>query len=156
VSIVDILSLERVAVSLPGEDKHVRNKEQALRRLAELLAQPGVSAERIFEVLEARERLQSTGVGGGVAVPHGAVEELTEQVGAFLVCREPIGFDAIDGEPVTILFALVGPKGAPAQHLKVLARVSRLLRNAGFRSELGAADSGETVYRMIAQRDGAS
>ncbi len=155
-SIVDILSNERVAVSLPGEEGHVRNKEQALRRLSQLLAQPEAPAERIYEVLEARERLQSTGVGGGVAVPHGAVEELTRQVGAFLVCREPIGFDAIDGEPVKIFFALVGPKGAPAQHLKILARVSRLLRNAGFRAELGEADSGEMVYQMIAQRDGAS
>jgi len=134
----------------------VRNKEQALRRLSELLDHPEAPAEKIFEVLDARERLQSTGVGGGVAVPHGAVEALSEQVGAFLVCHEPISFDAIDGEPVKILFALVGPKGAPAQHLKILARVSRLLRNAGFRAELGEAESGEAVYRMIAQRDGAS
>jgi PTS system nitrogen regulatory IIA component len=88
-------------------------------------------------------------VGGGVAVPHGAVDEVPQQVGALLVCPIPIPFDAIDGEPVSILFALIGPKGAPAQHLKVLARVSRLLRRDAFRARLAAATDGAQAYALI-------
>ncbi|MEM1033533.1 MAG: PTS sugar transporter subunit IIA [Myxococcota bacterium] len=131
----------------------MRTKAQALTRLADLLEHPEAAAVRIRDVLDAREREQSTGIGGGVAVPHGEVAELSQPVGAFLVCREPVAFDAIDGEPVTIFFALVGPKRASAQHLKLLARASRLLRNAAFRSELATAESAPDAYRLIAAQE---
>lgn len=129
----------------------MRDKPAALLRLSQMLASgaDGLSAERILAVLTQREEVQSTGVGGGVAVPHGAVEELERQIGALLVCPDPIGFDAIDGEPVNILFALVGPRGAPAQHLKILARISRLLRHASFRQKLGAAERGSEAYELL-------
>jgi len=115
--------------------------------------QEKVDAELILRVLTERERLQSTGVGGGVAVPHGSVAELQSQIGALLVCPRPIDFDAIDGAPVNILFALVGPKGAPAEHLKILARVSRLLREAAFRERLAQAQSGSEAYRLISSSE---
>ncbi|HZO13668.1 MAG TPA: PTS sugar transporter subunit IIA [Polyangiaceae bacterium] len=153
-SIVEILSPERVSVSNPAEGM-VSDKSSALERLARMLAsgQEKVDAELILRVLTERERLQSTGVGGGVAVPHGSVAELQSQIGALLVCPRPIDFDAIDGAPVNILFALVGPKGAPAEHLKILARVSRLLREAAFRERLAQAQSGSEAYRLISSSE---
>ncbi len=152
--IIDILSAERVAVSNLAEGS-VRDKPSALERLAGLLAtgQRVVDAERILQVLVERERLQSTGVGGGVAVPHGSVDHLERQVGALLVCPDPIPFDAIDGEPVNILFALVGPKGVPAEHLKILARVSRLLRDGSFRRRLGQVTAGREAYELMCATD---
>jgi PTS system nitrogen regulatory IIA component len=146
----DILTAQRVSVSTADEGL-VRDKGSALRRLSELLASGAttVNVEQILAVLTAREELQSTGVGGGVAVPHGSVELLDTQIGALLVCPSPIPFDAIDGSPVNILFALVGPKGKPAQHLKVLARMSRLLRKDAFRVKLASAARGEDAYVLI-------
>lgn len=133
----------------------MRDKAGALERLSALLASgsTAVSKARILTVLREREALQSTGVGGGVAVPHGAVDELDRQVGALLVCPEPIPFDAIDGEPVSILFALVGPKGAPAEHLKILARMSRLLRQESFRRSLADAARGRDAFDLIARTE---
>jgi len=153
-ALLDILTAERVAVSGPTE-RQVCDKPTALQRLARLLAsgQSTVTAERILEVLAERERLQSTGVGGGVAVPHGSVDRLDQQVGALLVCPRPIPFDAIDGEPVNILFALVGPKGAPAEHLKILARVSRLLREASFRQRLAQVAAADEAYELLRTTD---
>ena len=154
VALADILTPERVSVSSEAEGL-VHDKASALERLAGMLAsgQEGVSQARILQVLTEREQLQSTGVGGGVAVPHGAVEELNRQIGALLVCPAPIPFDAIDGAPVSILFALVGPKGAPAEHLKILARVSRLLRQDAFRAQLAQSPAGQDAYDLICTSD---
>lgn len=155
--LTDVLSIERVSVASEAEGL-VRDKTGALERLSAMLASGStpVTKARILAVLQEREALQSTGVGGGVAVPHGALDELDRQVGALLVCPEPIPFDAIDGEPVSILFALVGPKGAPAQHLKILARMSRLLRQEAFRRNLADSSRGQDAFDLIAQteRDG--
>lgn len=150
VALANILSANRVSVANASEGA-VKTKSDALERLSAMLAsgQSQVSGERILEVLSEREKLQSTGVGGGVAVPHGSVPELDKQVGALLVCPEPIEFDAIDGAPVSILFALVGPKGAPAEHLKVLAKVSRLLRQEAFRAKLANVHAGAEAYELI-------
>jgi PTS system nitrogen regulatory IIA component len=155
VGVIDILAAERVSVSCEAEGL-VADKAAAIARLSRLLTSGSAVAnvERIERVLLDREELQSTGVGGGVAVPHGCVDQLEHQVGALLVCPTPIAFDAIDGEPVSILFALIGPKGAPAQHLKILARVSRLLRDAAFRDRLVRAQAGGDVYRLIVESDG--
>jgi nitrogen PTS system EIIA component len=154
VALRDILTLERVSVANEAEGL-VIDKPSALLRLSRLLASghPTVMVERIFTVLSERERLQSTGVGGGVGVPHGAIEELDRQIGALLICPNPIPFDAIDGEPVSILFALVGPKGAPAEHLKVLARASRLLRQEAFRTQLARSAVGSEAYDLVCAGD---
>jgi len=150
VAIAEILSPERVSVA-GAPDGVVGDKPSALARLSELLAngRREVSADDILEVLTERERLQSTGVGGGVAVPHGSLASIETQVGALLICPDPIDFDAIDGAPVNILFALVGPKGAPSAHLKILAQVSRLLRQAQFRQRLAEARAGAQAYQII-------
>ena len=154
-AVAEILSADRVSVSSPTEGL-IRGKREALERLSAMLAsgQQTVCVERILDVLVEREKLQSTGVGDGVAVPHGSIDDLERQIGALLVCPQPIPFDAIDGQPVSILFALVGPKGAPAQHLKVLARVSKILRQDSIRKKLAGARAGREAYELIVDCEG--
>src|SRR5262249_50786431 len=149
-SVVDILTPKHVSVANDTEGL-VRSKQEAITRLAALLAEgpvDGVSATEIARVLDEREKLQSTGVGGGVAIPHGAIERLQRLVGAVLLCPTPIEFEAIDGEPVSILFAVIGPKRATGEHLKTLARVSRLLRDDRFRARLLEAPTGRAAYDL--------
>jgi PTS system nitrogen regulatory IIA component len=151
----EILSPEHVSVASAAEGL-VRDKSEAIRRLALLLANPqrAVGADEIERILIEREKLQSTGVGGGVAIPHGASEKLDHLVGAVLLCPQPIAFDAIDGAPVSILFAVIGPKRATGEHLKTLARVSRLLRDERFRARLLAAPDGRAAFGLIAAEEG--
>jgi len=151
----EILTPEHVSVAGAAEGL-VRTKPEAIRRLSELLAtrQSVVSVADIELVLNERERLQSTGVGGGVAIPHGSLERLDRTIGAVLVCPAPIEFEAIDNAPVSILFAVVGPRKAAGEHLKTLARVSKLLRDEGFRTRLVAAASGSDAFGLIAAEDG--
>jgi PTS system nitrogen regulatory IIA component len=153
--VCDILSRDRVSVA-SVEGGPVRNKSDALKRLSALLSngQSVVSTEEIERVLTERERLQSTGVGGGVAIPHGSVEGLDRLIGAVLLCPSPIEFDAIDNAPVSILFAVIGPKRATGEHLKTLARVSRLLRDDHFRARLLRAPSGPAAFDMLAAEEG--
>ncbi len=155
--VTDVLAPERVTVSCPGEGL-VRDKPAALRRMAELLAagHTQLSVDAVYRVLDEREQLQSIGVGEGIALPHGTVEQLDRQRGALLVCPQPIDFAALDGQPVAIVFGLVGPKGAPAEHLKVLAKVARVLRRAAFRRRSLGASCGAEVYHLIEQDQGAS
>ncbi|MDI3290456.1 PTS sugar transporter subunit IIA [Polyangium sp. 15x6] len=154
--VLEILSADHVSVANEVEGV-VRSKPEALRRIAELLARglvPVTPVAEIERVLVERERLQSTGVGGGVAIPHGGLEGLDRHVGAVLLCPHPIDFDAIDRAPVGILFAVVGPKRAAGEHLKTLARVSRLLRDDEFRKRLLLAPSGADAFRIIAAEEG--
>jgi PTS system nitrogen regulatory IIA component len=153
----EILTPEHVSVASQAEGV-VRSKTEAIQRLAKLLAvgQTVVSAEEIERVLSDREKLQSTGVGGGVAIPHGAIDRLDRLIGAVLLCPKPIDFDAIDAAPVSILFAVIGPKRATGEHLKTLARVSRLLRDDSFRERLLHASSGRAAFKMIAAEEGRS
>ncbi len=151
----DILSPDQVSVAGDAEGV-VKTKADAVRRLAALLAsqKTAVPASEIEGVLTERERLQSTGVGGGVAIPHGSIDRLERTVGAVLLCPTPIPFDAIDGAPVSILFAVIGPRRAAGEHLKTLARVSRLLRDDSFRSRLVKAASGREAYALITAEEG--
>jgi len=151
----EILTPEHVSVASDDEGV-VRSKAEALHRLAALLAvgQAVVSADEIERVLNDREKLQSTGVGGGVAIPHGSIDRVDHLIGAVLLCPKPIEFDAIDAAPVSILFAVIGPKRATGEHLKTLARVSRLLRDDRFRERLLHAPSGRAAFQMIAAEEG--
>lgn len=157
--VVDILSPLRVAVSSDGADA-VRTKAQAIRRLAELLALPGRSDQASLDpsaieaMLARREDQQSTGVGGAVAIPHAAIEELDHIVGAVLLCPKAVPFDAIDDLPVSIFFAVIGPRRAVGEHLKTLARVSRLLRDDHFRKSLVEAPDGRSAFELIAREEG--
>ena len=157
--VCEILTAHQVSVA--GEQEGVvRSKEEALHRLSALLAAGlraagGAGLEVDIErVLVERERLQSTGVGGGVAIPHGSMEGAERLVGAVLLCPRPIDFEAIDGAPVSILFAVIGPKRATGEHLKTLARISRLLRDEGFRARLLGAPSGRAAFELIVTEEG--
>ena len=151
----DILTAQHVSVAGEAEGL-VRSKQDALRRLASLLATGlgAVRADDIERVLVERERLQSTGVGSGVAIPHGSLEGIERLIGAVLLCPAPIDFDAIDGAPVSILFAVIGPKRATGEHLKTLARISRLLRDERFWQRLLGAPSGRDAFELIAAEEG--
>lgn len=152
--VCDTLSPKQVAVSSEAEGL-IRSKAEALKRLADLLARglENVDKNEIERVLLDREKLQSTGIGGGVAIPHGSLDRIDKQVGAMLLCPAPIEFDAIDNAPVSILFALVGPKQTTGLHLQTLARVSRLLRNQSFRQKLLVSPDGSSAFAAIFEEE---
>jgi nitrogen PTS system EIIA component len=147
--LTDILSRDRIRFDLPGAG--LRTKDAVLRAAADMLArgQASASPDQLFRVLTEREALQSTGIGDGIAIPHGALETVTLHTGAVLVCRDGVDFEAIDGRPVRIVFAVVGPKGATGEHLKVLARVSHLLRDSSFREKLVASQDPKEAFDLI-------
>jgi PTS system nitrogen regulatory IIA component len=134
------------------------DKEKALRVLSRMLAQgaatSGVGPQEVERVLLEREGLQSTGIGDGVAIPHGALPQLETQCASLLIVPEGIDFSAIDGMHVNILFAVIGPKRATGEHLKTLARVSRLLRNKEFRDRLVHASDAKAAYALIDSEEG--
>ena len=148
-TLTDILSSELVGVARGVRE--MKSKDAALRELAHLLSagQVAPSETDYYRVLCEREQLQSTGIGDGVAIPHGSLESLDAQQAALLICPDGVPFDAIDGRPACILFAVVGPKRATGEHLKTLARVSRLLRDAAFRAKLLASVEGAEAFALI-------
>ena len=104
---------------------------------------------RLFDRLLERERLGSTGIGGGIAIPHGRLSTLDKPRGLFARLVHPVDFDSIDERPVDIVFLLVAPEGAGADHLKALARVSRLLRDRSLVEKLRATESADALYALL-------
>jgi PTS system nitrogen regulatory IIA component len=152
--LTDLLTPERVAIR-HNDVGHPIDKPAVLRTLSEMLTVGAlVDADQVQRVLVEREQLQSTGIGEGVAIPHGALPQLETQHATLLIVPEGVDFAAIDGLPVNILFAVIGPKRATGEHLKTLARVSRLLRNKGFRDRLVGAADAATVYSLIDAEEG--
>jgi PTS system nitrogen regulatory IIA component len=153
--LIELLTQERVAIQPKAESDRALEKSEALRLLARMLvAGVRVDATDVERVLAEREQLQSTGIGEGVAIPHGALSQLQTQYAALLIVPGGVEFDAIDGMKVNILFAVIGPKRATGEHLKTLARVSRLLRNKAFRDELVAAPDAKAAYALIVAEEG--
>lgn len=151
----DILSVQRISIDPKGE--RALDKQAALRWLAELLAQDlGLDPTQIFVPLEERERLQSTGIGDGVAIPHSSLELATGQIAALILCPSGLPFDAIDNAPVRIIFGVVGPKRAASEHLKILAKVSRLLRSPETRRRLLESTTPEQAYSLIEEHESSS
>ncbi len=144
----DILSVDRILVDVDGSV--VKTKTDALRRLSEMLS-PAISvgADEVEHLLLEREKLQSTGIGDGVAIPHCALEAAQAQALALLLCPRGVEFEAIDGEPVEIVFGVVGPKRATGEHLRTLARISRLLRDEQTRLRLLASPNATAAYQLI-------
>jgi nitrogen PTS system EIIA component len=153
--LTELLTPNRVGIERQSESgANGFDKSKALSRLATMLATGApVSSTEVERVLLERESLQSTGIGEGVAIPHGALPQLENQCAALLIVPDGVGFDAIDNTPVTILFAVIGPKRATGEHLKTLARVSRLLRNKAFRDQLVGAPSASVIYDLIASEE---
>ena len=152
--LTDLLAATRAAVRHNNGASSI-DKPEALHVLAELLSKgTHLTTEKIESVLRERESLQSTGIGEGVAIPHGALGELDKQVAAVLTVPEGLDFEAIDDAKVNILFAVISPKRASGEHLKTLARVSRLLRSKNFRERLlGAQDGGEVFELLCAEEE---
>ena len=111
----------------------------------------GVDERRLFELLIERERLGSTGIGGGIAIPHGRMPGLAAPHGLFARVSAPVDFDAIDERPIDIVFLLIAPEGAGADHLKALARVSRLLRDRALVDKLRATESADALYALLVE-----
>ena len=133
----------------------VPNKKSLFVQLSRLAAKGrGLSATEITERLLDRERLGSTGFGGGVAIPHGKIEGLEQVVGLFAKLASPIDFAAIDDMPVDLVFLLLSPPDAGVEHLKALARVSRRLRDRTFVAKLRGAGSTDALYALLANGDG--
>lgn len=130
----------------------VTSKKQALQELARHAANlTGLGEKRIFETLLERERLGTTGVGHGVAIPHGKLSELKRLHGMFARLDKPIDFEAIDDQPVDLVFLLLAPETAGADHLKALARISRLLRSPGTCEKLRGANNSDALYMLLTQ-----
>jgi PTS system nitrogen regulatory IIA component len=130
------------------------NKKALFQQLAQTAAaQTGLDARLIVERLLDRERLGSTGFGGGVAIPHGKMEGLSHVVGLVARLATPIDFQAIDGMPVDLVFLLLSPPDAGVEHLKALARVSRKLRDRAFVAKLRGAGSPDALYALFAHTD---
>ncbi len=143
--IVDLLSPDAVIATLKAQ-----SKKQVLQELSEHASRlTGLPERRIFETLVERERLGSTGMGQGIAIPHGRIAGLSRITGFFARLETPIAYDAVDNQPVDLVFMLLAPDGAGADHLKALARVSRLLRNQTMCEKLRAAANPEVLYSLL-------
>ncbi|HUH85140.1 MAG TPA: PTS IIA-like nitrogen regulatory protein PtsN [Stellaceae bacterium] len=146
--ITDILTPAGVIANL-----RAGNKRQALQELAKRAAQLTGKPERaIFEVLLERERLGTTGIGRGTAIPHGRMADLQQLYGMFARLEKPIDFEAIDNQPVDIIFLLLTPATAGADHLKALARISRLLRDKTVCDKLRGTDRADALYALLTDR----
>jgi PTS system nitrogen regulatory IIA component len=145
--IAEILSPQAVFQRLK-----VANKKKLI---AELAASAGTVASldegKVFEALWEREKLNSTGVGQGIAIPHGRMPKLDRIVGIFAHLESPIDFESIDEAPVDLVFALLTPADAGADHLKALARVSRLMRNSAICEKLRAANDRAQLYALLTE-----
>jgi nitrogen PTS system EIIA component len=149
----EILTTERIFVDVVGS--RVIDKNSALVELSTLIA-PALNIEQseVHRLLLAREELQSTGIGDGVAIPHASTDAAPGQAAALLICPGGIDFSAIDQHPVSIIFGVVGPTRATGEHLRTLARISRLLRDSATRQALLSCNDAENVFRLVAEQDG--
>lgn len=142
----DLLTPERVKVPLVSQ-----SKDEVLRELV-MLAMPSAgedTLERIVRAVLDREKLLSTGIGSGIAIPHGRTGEVDELILAAGVAPEPIAFDALDGKPVSLFFLLLGPDSAAGAHVRALGRISRILRHESVREDLSHALNAESFLQRL-------
>ena len=133
----------------------VASKKRLLETLAALLAdgRPGLTTEHIFDRLLERERLGSTGLGYGIALPHARVREVDDAIGAFVQLQEPVPFDAIDDRPVDLAFALLVPESADERHLQLLAGLAEMFNDAAVRERLRSADTDAELLNVLRRRE---
>lgn len=149
-NIVELLQKESV---LP--DMRAGDKEEALEELISTLRERVGQGEleKIREAVLERERIMSTGVGKGLAIPHGKAAGIGDNYAAFGILEEPVEYDAIDGEPVSMIFLLVGPQGSNSLHIKTLSRISRLMNNSDFREKLNRCDTAEQILSVFREEE---
>jgi len=150
VKIMDILVKDAIILDLAADEKNGILKEMSSALAA---AEPSVSFERLLEVLTEREGLQSTGIGEGVAIPHGKMSGLDRLMASFARSPAGVDFGSIDGQPTRLYFLLVVPEQSGGQHLKALARISRFFRDSAFRDKLIDATSTDDIFRAIEEED---
>ncbi len=142
----DLLTADVIKIPLESEEKY-----QLIEEMVNLLNESGRIANRdlVLNAVFERERVMSTGMGDGVAIPHAKTEGVKELVAAFGITKQEIDFQAIDGKPVRIVFLLVGPTDQTGPHLKALSRISRLMHRKEFRDRLALSRSAEEVIEAI-------
>ena len=148
--IMDILVRDAVILNLD-----VRTKREALEEMSAALAkvEPQIEADRLLEVLLEREALQSTGIGEGVAIPHGKYNGLSQPMVSFGRSHRGLDFESMDGQPAFLFFLLVAPENSTSIHLKALARIAKILKSSSFRKALMEVPTKEELYQTIIQND---
>ncbi len=147
--ILDVLQKEAIL-----DDLKARNKKGILEELVAPLAQStGKDHKDLVGVLMDRERLGSTGIGGGIGIPHGKIKDLESLVLGFGLSRKGVDFEAIDSKPTHIFFLLITPENSTGLHLKLLARISRILKNDQFKERLQNATDREEIFEIIKEED---
>ena len=137
------------------EELKSRTRREVLTELSEMFSHADIKVDydNMVEVLLEREKLGSTGIGGGIAIPHGKLAGLENLIVSFGRSKDGIDFDSMDGRPVHIFFLLMAPENSAGQHLKALARISRMLKDDSFKTDLIKATSVESLYRIIIEKD---
>lgn len=144
-TIASLISPKAVMANVPGT-----SRKPVFQVISERLAAlSGLDERAILETLRQRERLGTTGVGLGIAIPHGRIAGLDHLVGLFAKLARPIDFEAMDGQPVDLVFVLLAPEDAGADHLQALARIARLFRQPGLAQKLRQADDEATLYAIL-------
>ena len=148
--ILDFLTADAIKMSLES-----KTKKDVIKELVELLVKSGKvkDKKKMLQTLLEREELGSTGIGQGIAIPHGKSDTVSDLAAAFGLSADGISFDSLDGEPVNIFFLLVAPEGAAGAHLKALARISSLLKDKYFRKSLVSAKTPEDVIKVIQEEE---
>jgi len=147
--ICDVLDREAILAELKSQ-----NKKGILEELVAPVAKiAGVNPENLVKVLMERERLGSTGIGGGIGIPHGKMKDIESLVLGFGLSRRGVDFESLDGKPTHIFFLLVTPENSTGLHLKLLARISRILKNEPFKNRLINASDGDEIFGIIKEED---
>ena len=149
--LTDLLTIDRIKIPL-----HAATKDEALRELVQVIGSHGVEEpDELLRAVREREAVLSTGIGNGVAIPHGKSSQVPELVMAAGRTAKPVDFDSLDGQPVQLLFMLIGPETAAGPHIKALSRISRLIRKDSVRETLINAQSAEEFYRALKDAEAA-
>ncbi len=147
--IIDVLNKEAININLTARDK-----KGVLEELVEPVASAaGTTREHLVKVLLERERLGSTGIGGGIGIPHGKLKDMESLILGFGLSRQGVNFESMDGRPTHIFFLLLTPENSAGIHLKLLARISRLLKNDAFKKRLMQSQTPEEIITAISEED---
>ncbi|MGD8784942.1 MAG: PTS IIA-like nitrogen regulatory protein PtsN [Thioalkalispiraceae bacterium] len=144
--LTDLITPERIACNV-----NAQSKKRALEQLSEIISdtEDTVSANDVFESLLARERLGGTGVGYGVAIPHGRLKDGQHTLGAFIKLQNGVDYDAADHQPVDLLFALLVPQESTDEHLQILAQLAKMFSSQEFRAKLREASTIEEIHQLL-------
>jgi PTS system nitrogen regulatory IIA component len=146
--------MDIIDIDLINADLKAHNKAEVLRELADMVAKKeGLEIGALIPVLEEREKLGSTGIGEGVAIPHGKLKGLKKLVASFGKSGKGVDFESIDGKPAHLFFLLMAPENTAGMHLKALARISRLLKDTKFRERLQDSKTTQEVYKVLQEED---